>query len=65
MKVNKQYTLITLRDKILSGQFSGSTDQKTSESVSKVSRKTFDYVCSLVKYDFTAKHANFSDSYWA
>ncbi|CAA7060346.1 unnamed protein product [Microthlaspi erraticum] len=39
-----------------------STDPKTFESVLKVSRKSFDYICSLVKEDFTAKPANFSDS---
>ncbi|KAF2591989.1 hypothetical protein F2Q70_00040907 [Brassica cretica] len=44
------------------GPYSGSTDPKTFESVFKVSRKTFDYICSLVKDDFTAKPANFSDS---
>ncbi|CAN7095074.1 protein ALP1-like [Brassica rapa] len=46
----------------ISGPYSGSTDPKTFESVFKVSRKTFDYICSLVKDDFTAKPANFSDS---
>ncbi|XP_010534478.1 PREDICTED: putative nuclease HARBI1 isoform X1 [Tarenaya hassleriana] len=46
----------------ISGPLLDSKDPKTLESILKVSRKTFNYICSLVKDDFTARPANFSDS---
>lgn len=40
----------------------GSKKSKNFESVFKISRKTFDYICSLVKEDLAARQSNFSFS---
>ncbi|XP_010554594.1 PREDICTED: putative nuclease HARBI1 [Tarenaya hassleriana] len=46
----------------ISGPLLDSKEPKTVESILRVSRKTFNYICSLVKDDFTSRPANFSDS---
>ncbi|GAY45268.1 hypothetical protein CUMW_088230 [Citrus unshiu] len=44
------------------GPLFGSKKSKNFESVFKISRKTFDYICSLVKEDLAARQSNFSFS---
>ncbi|KAK1271255.1 hypothetical protein QJS04_geneDACA023683 [Acorus gramineus] len=44
----------------ISGPLSSSRDTEKFESVFKISRKTFDYICSLVKEDMVAKPSNFT-----
>lgn len=46
----------------ISGPLFGSKKSKNFESVFKISRKTFDYICSLVKEDLAARQSNFSFS---
>lgn len=46
---------------LLLGPLSQSGDSKKFESVFKISRKTFNYICSLVKEDMMARHSNFTD----
>lgn len=46
----------------ISGPLFGSKTSKNFESVFKISRKTFDYICSLVKEDLAARQSNFSFS---
>lgn len=46
----------------ISGPLFGSKKSKKFESVFKISRKTFDYICSLVKEDLAARQSNFSFS---
>ncbi|TXG49717.1 hypothetical protein EZV62_025592 [Acer yangbiense] len=46
----------------ISGPLSESKDSKKFESVFKISRKTFDYICSLVKEDMTARQSSFAFS---
>ncbi|KAJ9684182.1 hypothetical protein PVL29_016596 [Vitis rotundifolia] len=48
--------------KRITGPLSQSRLSLTFESVFKISRKTFNYICSLVKEDMMAKPANFSAS---
>ncbi|TVT98573.1 hypothetical protein EJB05_56121 [Eragrostis curvula] len=48
----------TFSHRLAAGQFS-TKDCKDFESVFKMSRKTFDYLCSLVKGDFTKKARSF------
>ncbi|KAK2633749.1 hypothetical protein Ddye_028541 [Dipteronia dyeriana] len=46
----------------ISGPLPESKDSKKFESVFKISRKTFDYICSLVKEDMTARQSSFAFS---
>ncbi|KAJ0101855.1 protein ALP1-like [Pistacia vera] len=48
--------------KRISGPLSESKNLKKFESVFKISRKTFDYICSLVKEDMTARLSSFAFS---
>ncbi|XWS56545.1 hypothetical protein CRYUN_Cryun09bG0094500 [Craigia yunnanensis] len=47
--------------KRISGHLSQSKDSKSFESVFRISRKTFNYICSLVKEDMMARQSSFSD----
>ncbi|KAM6582585.1 hypothetical protein CsatB_009587 [Cannabis sativa] len=47
--------------RIITGPSSQLKNPVTFESVFKISRKTFNYICSLVKEDMKAKASNFSD----
>ncbi|XWS75009.1 hypothetical protein CRYUN_Cryun01aG0048200 [Craigia yunnanensis] len=47
--------------KRISGPLSQSKDSKSFESVFRISRKTFNYICSLVKDDMMARQSNFTD----
>jgi hypothetical protein len=44
-----------------SGPLSQSKNSKKFESVFKISRKTFNYICSLVRDDMMARPSNFND----
>ncbi|KAL5801524.1 hypothetical protein ACOSQ3_033156 [Xanthoceras sorbifolium] len=46
----------------ISGPLSESKNSKKFESIFKISRKTFDYICSLVKEDMTARQSSFAFS---
>ncbi|GLT43888.1 hypothetical protein SLA2020_178140 [Shorea laevis] len=48
--------------KRISGPLSQTKNSKKFESVLKISRKTFDYICSLVKEDMMSRQSTFSDS---
>ncbi|KAL4323194.1 hypothetical protein GQ457_11G009110 [Hibiscus cannabinus] len=45
----------------ISGSLSLSKDSRSFESVFRISRKTFDYICSLVKEDMMARQSSFAD----
>ncbi|CAN0909454.1 Protein ALP1-like [Linum grandiflorum] len=47
--------------KRITGPLSESKNAKSFESLFRISRKTFDYICSLVKDDMEAKHSNICD----
>ncbi|XP_038679238.1 protein ALP1-like isoform X1 [Tripterygium wilfordii] len=46
----------------ITGPLSESKNSKTFESIFKMSRKTFNSICSLVREDMMARNSNFSDS---